>query len=136
MTCSDVDSLVQWISDHELKLNVKKCKSLLLSRKRVPTCIQTVVVDGQPLEKVQSYKYLGVLISSNLPWGNHVSNICSRDKKHMGMLYRRFYRDADSNTLRMLSPCTGMLDICIAAALLVTAAQPPQTTLTLEQNVS
>ena len=28
--------------------------------------------------------------------------ICSRAKKHMGMLYRCFYHDADSNTLRML----------------------------------
>jgi len=26
---SNVDSLVQWMSDHDLKLNVKKCKSLL-----------------------------------------------------------------------------------------------------------
>ena len=58
--------------------------------------------NGLPLEKVQSYKYLGVSISSNLSWGNHVSNICSRAKKHLGMLYRRFYRDADSSTLRML----------------------------------
>ena len=33
---------------------------------------------------------------------NHVSNICSRAKKHLGMLYRRLYRDADSSTLRML----------------------------------
>jgi len=75
-------------------------------RKWVPTSTQTVhvVLDGLPLEKVQSYKYLGVQISSNLSWGNDVSNICSRTKKHMGMLYRYFYRDADidSNTLRML----------------------------------
>jgi len=99
---SDVDSLVQWISDHDHKVNVKKCNSLLLSRKRVPTYTQTVVADGQPLEKVQPYKYLRVLISSNLSWGNHVSNICSRAKKHMGMLYRRFYHDADSNTPRIL----------------------------------
>ena len=49
-----------------------------------------------------SYKYLGVLISYNLSLGNHVSNICSRAKKHMGMLYCRFYHDSDSNTLRML----------------------------------
>ena len=54
---SNIDSLVQWISDHDLKLKVKKCKSLLLSRKWVLTCTQTVVVDGQPLEKVQSYIY-------------------------------------------------------------------------------
>ena len=77
-------------------------------KKWVPTCSQTVhvVVNSLPLEKVQSYKCrrLGVQISSNLSWGNHVSNICSTTKKHMGMLYRYFYRDADidSNTLRML----------------------------------
>ena len=75
-------------------------------RKWVPTSSQTVhvVVNGLPLEKVQSYKCLGVQISSNLSWGNHVSNICSTTKKHMGMLYRNFYRDADinSNTFRML----------------------------------
>ena len=33
---SDVNSFVQWTADHDLKLNVKKCKSLLLSRRRVP----------------------------------------------------------------------------------------------------
>ena len=74
------------ISDHDLKLNVKKCKSPLLSRKWVPTCNQTVVVDGLPLEKVQSYKYLGVLISSNLAWGNCVSIISAREPRNIGML--------------------------------------------------
>ena len=97
-------TLTHWSSGYQIttKLNVKKCKLLLLARKWVPTCTQTMVVDGQPLEKVQSYKYLGVLLSSNLSWGNHVSNICSRAKKRMGMLYRCFYCDADSKTLRML----------------------------------
>jgi len=47
-------------------------------------------------KKIQSYKYLGVLISSNLSWGNHASNICSRAKKHMGMLYHHLYHDSDS----------------------------------------
>jgi len=72
---SNVDSLVQWISDMTLNSMSKT---------------QTVVVDGHPLEKVQSYKYLGDLISSNLS-SNHVSNniICSRAKKHTGRLYRR-----------------------------------------------
>ena len=30
----DVDTLVQWLLDHNLTLNVKKCKSLLISRKK------------------------------------------------------------------------------------------------------
>ena len=99
---NDVNMLVQWISDRMLKLNVKKCKSLLVSRRRIPVCSRSVLVNGQPLEKVQSYKYLGVLISSDLSWSGHISSICSKAKKQMGMLYRRFYRDTDPSTLRML----------------------------------
>ena len=99
---SDVNSFVQWAADHDLKLNVKKCKSLLLSRRRVPVCTHTIVINDQPLEKVQSYKYLGVHISSDLSWSNHVSNVCSRAKKQMGMLYRRFYCDCEPNTLKIL----------------------------------
>ena len=59
-------------------------------------------MNGQPLEKVHSYKYLGVLISSDLSWSRNVSSICSKAKKHMGMLYHHFYCDTDSSTLRML----------------------------------
>jgi len=47
--------------------------------------------------KIQAYKYISwVPISSNLSWDNHVSNICSRAKTHMGMLYGHIYCDADS----------------------------------------
>ena len=31
---ADVDSLAGWLVDHKLTLNVKKCKSLLISRKK------------------------------------------------------------------------------------------------------
>ena len=43
---SDVSSFVQWTADHDLKLKVKKCKSLLLSRRRVPVCTHTIVSGG------------------------------------------------------------------------------------------
>ena len=57
---SDVNSIVQWTADNDLKLSVK---SLLLLRKCVPMCTHTIVINDQPLEKVQSYKYLGLHIS-------------------------------------------------------------------------
>ena len=66
------------------------------------TCSYAIMVDGQPPERVQSYKYLGVHIPSDLSWSNHVSIVRSRAKKQLGMLYRRFYRDCEPTTLRML----------------------------------
>ena len=99
---NDVNSLVEWISQHNLTLNVRKCKSLLISRKHSPLNSQAVLIGGQPLEKVRAYKYLGILINSDLSWSDHVANVCSNARRHLGLLYRRFYKDAEAATLRVL----------------------------------
>ena len=46
----------------------------------------------QPLEKVNTYKYLGLLLSSDLSWTQHINNICTKAKKLLGQIYRRFYQ--------------------------------------------
>jgi len=73
-----------------------------ISRRQEPLSTYTIRVNDHPIEKVQSYKYLGVIISSDLSWGNHVSSVSSKAMKHMGMLYRCFYRDCTPDTLRTL----------------------------------
>ena len=51
------------IDEHDLHLNVEdRSHSTYIIR-----------VNDHPIGKVQSYKYLGVIISSDLSWGNHVS---------------------------------------------------------------
>ena len=77
----DVDLLTSWINEHNLTLNVRKCKSLYISRKASYFSGQTIEISGQALEKVQSYKYLGVIINSNLTWSDHVSRVCSKARK-------------------------------------------------------
>lgn len=42
----DIDSFAQWIANHVFELTFKKCKSLLLSKRRLPLCTHTVVVNG------------------------------------------------------------------------------------------
>ena len=81
----NVDLFAKWIDEHGLHLNVKKCKSLLLSRRQEPLSTLTirVNVNDHPIEKVFPYKYLGVIISSNLSWGNHISSVSSRAMKNM-----------------------------------------------------
>ena len=46
---SDVNSFAQWTADHDLKLNVKKCKLLLLSRRHVLVCTHIIVINDQLL---------------------------------------------------------------------------------------
>ncbi len=46
--------------------------------------------------------YLGLLISSDFSWSGHIDNICSKAKRILGLLYRRFYRHSNEQTLRQL----------------------------------
>ena len=98
----DVDSLANWITLHHLTLNVRKCKSLLVSRKHSYLSGQSINVFGQILEKVESYKYLGVIINSTLTWSDHISRVCSRARQQLGLLYRQFYGDSSTSTLKAL----------------------------------
>ena len=68
---------------------------------------------GQTLQRVDTYKYLGLLVSSDLRWSNHVGSICSKARKLLRMLYRRLYTHSNSDALFHLSiPCTSPLGVC------------------------
>ena len=56
------------------------------SRNPLPTYL---TVDGTPLHSI---KYLGVHVSSDLTWGQHISNTCKKAKKHLGLLHRKFHQ--------------------------------------------
>ena len=51
---------------------------------------------------VDSYKYLGLLISSDLSWSHHIDSICGKARKILGLLYRRFSHDAEPYALLQL----------------------------------
>ena len=56
-------------------------------------------MNGIPLEQVETFKYLGVLLSSDLSWSAHIDSICTKARKVIGLLYRRFYGNVDHHSL-------------------------------------
>ena len=67
----DIDEICTWTTNNLLKFNSTKCKYMVISRKRSPSQPNTpLTVDNLPMEHIHSYKYLGVLLTSNLngPW--------------------------------------------------------------------
>jgi len=54
------------------------------------------------MERVESYRYLGVHVTSNLTWTEHISQICTKARKLVGMLYRHYSKWADTDTLRCI----------------------------------
>ena len=75
----DLNSLAQWETDWQMKFNIAKCHSMRVTRHPPDKHIQfDYTLHQQRLEQVQSAKYLGITISDDLDWGQHISEISSK----------------------------------------------------------
>ena len=68
-------------------------------RRSKATPIPILTLYGQALERVEEYKYLGVILTSNLSWSAHIDKIVAKARKMTGMLYRQFYRWSNLDAL-------------------------------------
>ena len=62
-----------------------------LTRKRIKKIHASYTLEGTDLENVESIKYLGVTITSDLRWNTHVSNVCTKANRTLGFLRRNLY---------------------------------------------
>ena len=90
---SDINTINDWILSHLLKINVQKTKYMLISRKSQSflSSLPPLFLNSSTIEHVYSYKYLGVVISSNLFWSPHIFSVCSMSRKILGYIFRNFY---------------------------------------------
>ena len=68
-----------------------KCNLLQLTRKRIKKIHASYTLEGPDLENIESIKYLGVTITSDLRWNTHVSNVCTKTNRTLGFLRKNLY---------------------------------------------
>lgn len=98
----DINAIASWIARLHLQFSENKCKYMILSRKRSGTTPPAILLNDLPLQRVSEYKYLGVYISSDLSWSLHISTICNKARKLVGMFHRRFFSIMDVSTNQQL----------------------------------
>ena len=62
---------------------------MVISQKRHPPT-PSIVISGHQVEQVSSFKLLGVTISNDLSWRQHILCLVSKTKRLLGSLYRVF----------------------------------------------
>jgi len=62
----------EWSKKNLMKVNSDKSKTMEIAFSRKNPVIPPIRLDGEILESVQTFKLLGVLISSDLSWGAHI----------------------------------------------------------------
>ena len=56
-------------------------------------------LNGSLLDKVSSFEYLGILISSNLSWTPHLLSISHKSRQLIGICYRLYYHHSSPSSL-------------------------------------
>ena len=96
----DIDRISDWVNyNFYLQFNVQKCKLMYVSRKTQSPFTPCLRLHNQQLEMVSTYKYLGLLLSNDLSWSQHIKYLCSKARKILGLIYRRFYQFSSSESL-------------------------------------
>ena len=83
----DLTRLERWERDWQMMFNPSKCNVIKITRKRKPSDF-TYTLHGQILETIDHIKYLGVHLSRDLRWNEHVAKVTSKANRTLGFLRR------------------------------------------------
>ena len=80
----DLGNLKQWLDSNRLSLNVLKTKCLFTGTRQKISLLPSEphrCLDGHSIERVNSYKCLGVHVDETLSWEAHISEVIGKVAK-------------------------------------------------------
>jgi hypothetical protein len=101
---SELDNLTNWFLVNKLSVNISKTKYVLFHTNRknsIPSNLPPVEISGQALERVQTIKFLGVILHENLSWKSHLDHQANKIAKATGII-NRLKHQLPSDTLLTL----------------------------------
>ena len=85
----DLDAFTKWEKDWQMSFNVDKCHTSYFSTKK-SNLDTTYVLNNHVLTKVHHHSYLGVILSEDLKWSEHIVYMTSSTKQTLGITGRNF----------------------------------------------
>ena len=73
-----LQSFVEYCNTNFLQLNISKTKEMVIDFRRSVLRPPPVFIDGVEVERVSSYKYLGVHLTDSLTWGDQVDALIKK----------------------------------------------------------
>ena len=90
-----------WLQANKLSLNIRKTSIIIFKTRRKRTGNIIVKINDTEIKHVESTKFLGIYIDSNLTWKVHINHIVNKVAKTTGILYkaRHFFSSQALRTL-------------------------------------
>ncbi len=103
----EVQTLVAWCSDNHLNLNTRKTKEIIIDfRKSKSTPHSGLSINGEEVERVTDFKFLGLHISEDLGWTVHTTHIIKKAQQRLFFLRTLKKNNLPPPLLRNFYRCT------------------------------
>ena len=97
----DLKRIAEWAKKWLLTFSPTKTKSLVISNKKDLKLNPPIYFNNIEIEEVSSYSYLGLTLTQNLRWGDHVNVVSIKARKRLSMMLPLKYR-LDRKTLQTM----------------------------------
>ena len=91
-----MDRVCQWSRDNKLTLNASKTKFMIFTKEETD---KSITANDTKLERVKTFKLVGVNISSNLKWDEHCNAVANKVRPVLWSLFKIKNRLDTSNKL-------------------------------------
>ena len=84
----ELSKINDWLAVNQLSLNIDKTKFMLFHavNKDLSSFDQEICINGNPIERVGEFKFLGLLINENVNWKSHTDMIANKVSRNLGVL--------------------------------------------------
>ena len=83
----DLDTLSQWARIWQMHFNINKCILLRFTRSSSPI-LNEYLINGQPIQCSDTYKYLGIQLNRTLSWKIHITTIINKATRMLNFIKR------------------------------------------------
>ena len=83
---AQIDSTVKWCSENNLTLNVSKTTEIIVDFRKFKNNKDPLIINGQLVTQVTSFKFLGTYIADNIKWQENISDICKKARQRLYFL--------------------------------------------------
>ena len=84
----DLKQISEWLAINKLSLNIKKTQFMVFTSRNSAKPDIEIAINGNKIEQTFQTKFLGVIIDSQLTWKHHISYICGKIAKGIGIIIK------------------------------------------------
>ena len=98
---AELTKITQWLAVNRLSLNAKKTNMMIFHSKQNKLSINEITIikiNDIPIERLTEFKFLCILIDSNLTWSHHCNYIDNKLSRMCGVVSRLKHYVGPTNT--------------------------------------